>query len=335
MPCTHAARHACMHTHHTAHKAKQKRTHTQQDPLPPPTPWARPNLIVHVMCTPIPRSRTTSRPLSRFSRTHAALEAFLHSSLPAGVDSMGVAGLADLLRTRGLWFASVRYGYVFGGLKGAGNLAELAANKGLWSKPVLTEVAAEFEAAWAEVVAKKMPGAFVLYSQGRGTNSSATIHTTSLPPTLTTPLSLSLPLPLSLSLSLSDRASLKKGKAHLMSASDMEAGFGSCYGDTPDSTGESGLTVEVASSSASSTKTDGSRIFTMASFRDDVINAVTPVMRKMLLAHPFSLPQVHTTAKPSTTRTACIPPPLHLSPLTSHPLPLPTTTYRRMSSTTQ
>ena len=142
-----------------------------------------------------------------------------------------------------------------------------------------------------------------------------------------------------LSLSLSDRASLKKGKAHLMSASDMEAGFGSCYGDTPDSTGESGLTVEVASSSASSTKTDGSRIFTMASFRDDVINAVTPVMRKMLLAHPFSLPQVHT--KPSQAQRAqhaslhpstslppphAPPPPLHPSPPPLTPsLPLPTT----------
>ena len=42
---------------------------------------------------------------------------------PASVDSAGVAGLLDLLRAKGLWLASVRYGYLFGGLTDAGNLS--------------------------------------------------------------------------------------------------------------------------------------------------------------------------------------------------------------------
>ena len=47
------------------------------------------------------------------------LERLLHSPRPASVDSMGVAGLLDLLRTKGMWFQSVRYAYVLGGLRHA------------------------------------------------------------------------------------------------------------------------------------------------------------------------------------------------------------------------
>ena len=51
------------------------------------------------------------------------LVGLLHAGLPAQVDSMCIAGLLDLLRTKGLWFASVRYGLIFGGLRRAGDLA--------------------------------------------------------------------------------------------------------------------------------------------------------------------------------------------------------------------
>ena len=44
------------------------------------------------------------------------LIAWLHTPMPAGVDSMCVAGLLELLRTAGMWHASTRYGYVFGAL---------------------------------------------------------------------------------------------------------------------------------------------------------------------------------------------------------------------------
>ena len=42
------------------------------------------------------------------------LERALHTKKPATVDSAGVAGLIDIVRTQGLWFHSVRFGYLFG-----------------------------------------------------------------------------------------------------------------------------------------------------------------------------------------------------------------------------
>lgn len=72
--------------------------------------------------------------------------------MPAGVDSMCVAGLLELLRTRGLWLASVRYGYVYGGMRGAGNIVTICEGAGLWSKAAMVKVAAEFERAWSAVV---------------------------------------------------------------------------------------------------------------------------------------------------------------------------------------
>ena len=46
------------------------------------------------------------------------LSALLHTPPTCLVDSLVVAGLLELLRTKGLWLASVRYGYVFGALSG-------------------------------------------------------------------------------------------------------------------------------------------------------------------------------------------------------------------------
>ncbi|EOD23408.1 hypothetical protein EMIHUDRAFT_239675 [Emiliania huxleyi CCMP1516] len=42
--------------------------------------------------------------------------------IPSDVDSACVAGLLDMLRTKGVWLASVRYGYLFGALSTAGSL---------------------------------------------------------------------------------------------------------------------------------------------------------------------------------------------------------------------
>eukprot|EP00316_Scyphosphaera_apsteinii_P022917 CAMPEP_0119334028 /NCGR_PEP_ID=MMETSP1333-20130426/86522_1 /TAXON_ID=418940 /ORGANISM="Scyphosphaera apsteinii, Strain RCC1455" /LENGTH=1168 /DNA_ID=CAMNT_0007344241 /DNA_START=113 /DNA_END=3619 /DNA_ORIENTATION=+ len=74
----------------------------------------------------------------------------LHSPMPASVDSMCVAGLLELLRTAGMWHASVRYGYVYGALACAGNLA--VATELLWPAETLERVTAEFEKAWSALV---------------------------------------------------------------------------------------------------------------------------------------------------------------------------------------
>lgn len=74
--------------------------------------------------------------------------------MPASVDSMCVAGLLELLRTRGLWYASVRYGYIYGGMKGSGSIVTLCQGKSLWGKQTFTKVAAEFERVWTLVVQK-------------------------------------------------------------------------------------------------------------------------------------------------------------------------------------
>lgn len=51
------------------------------------------------------------------------LTKILGREMPSDVDSACIAGLLDLLRTMGIWHASVRYGYLFGALAHAGNLS--------------------------------------------------------------------------------------------------------------------------------------------------------------------------------------------------------------------
>ena len=79
-----------------------------------------------------------SGPGSRISQLcplgHYCLARLLHVPLPSSVDSVCVAGLLDLLRTAGMWHASVRYGYVYGALELAGNLAE--AIPSLWTAEI-------------------------------------------------------------------------------------------------------------------------------------------------------------------------------------------------------
>ena len=70
------------------------------------------------------------------------LQSFLGTRRPAPIDSAGVAGLLDLLRCKGLWLSSVRYGYVFGGLENAGNLVPQLPH--LWKPKQLQKVAQVF-----------------------------------------------------------------------------------------------------------------------------------------------------------------------------------------------
>ena len=48
------------------------------------------------------------------------LTSALHQAPSSKVDSLCVAGLLDLHRTKGVWCASVRYGWMYGGLAGLG-----------------------------------------------------------------------------------------------------------------------------------------------------------------------------------------------------------------------
>ena len=75
------------------------------------------------------------------------LPALLHCKLPAGVDSVVVAGLLDLLRTAGVWRDSVRLGYVYGALAACHNLVGKVGE--LWGPDVLGVVTALFEREWA------------------------------------------------------------------------------------------------------------------------------------------------------------------------------------------
>ena len=91
----------------------------------------------------------------------AILIALLHSPMPATVDSMCVAGLIELHRTKGLWKASVRYGYAYGGLRDAGDLAARSkggATEGLWTKARMDAVAAVFEEQWALLLGRNAGG---------------------------------------------------------------------------------------------------------------------------------------------------------------------------------
>ena len=76
------------------------------------------------------------------------LEHVLHLPPVATVDSMGVAWLLDVLRTKGMWRESVRYGYLFGGLKLAGNLTIPEVLNSMWDAKTLDRIANEFETAW-------------------------------------------------------------------------------------------------------------------------------------------------------------------------------------------
>lgn len=74
--------------------------------------------------------------------------------MPASVDSACVAGLLDLLRTCGIWRASVRYGYAFGALAESGNLCDHGnpASR-LWTRAELDRVVTIFSDAWSRLVA--------------------------------------------------------------------------------------------------------------------------------------------------------------------------------------
>ena len=81
----------------------------------------------------------------------AILERVLHQKPSATVDSMGVAGLLDLLRTKGMWFQSVRYAYLVGGLTHAGNLTSDDVLPHMWSPATLDAIVGEFETQWRQV----------------------------------------------------------------------------------------------------------------------------------------------------------------------------------------
>ena len=83
------------------------------------------------------------------------LEKLLQCKPPAFVDSMGVAGLLDLLRTKGLWFQSVRYAYIKGGLANVGNLTTDKNLSQFWTLSTLNAIVGEFETRWKEISGKK------------------------------------------------------------------------------------------------------------------------------------------------------------------------------------
>lgn len=112
----------------------------------------------------------------------AILPAVLHAPMTAGVDSMCVAGLFDLLRCKGMWGAAVRFGHLFGALKHArGNLAQQAAQ--FWSKPTHAAVTAVFEAAWAKTLkeATREPGADLVASQRKAMEAHVREALTAMP----------------------------------------------------------------------------------------------------------------------------------------------------------
>jgi hypothetical protein len=106
------------------------------------------------------------------------LAKLLHTPSPSAVDSAGVAGLLDLLRTRGMWLASARYGYVFGALApscddatGSRPSTEEPSSstsrakvplrltqqlESLWSAEELKTVAQIFEDKWCQLVAERL-----------------------------------------------------------------------------------------------------------------------------------------------------------------------------------
>ena len=80
----------------------------------------------------------------------ALLTHLLGSPMPSEVDSACIAGLLDLLRTRGLWLASVRFGYVYGALATAGNLTSLLPS--LHGPKEFAQLASLFDREWCALL---------------------------------------------------------------------------------------------------------------------------------------------------------------------------------------
>jgi len=78
------------------------------------------------------------------------LSRVLGQPMPSDVDSVCIAGLLDLLRTKGLWGPSVRYAFVFSALKPSG-VNKLAAELASLKK-ILDAVAQAFEEQWAQLL---------------------------------------------------------------------------------------------------------------------------------------------------------------------------------------
>lgn len=98
------------------------------------------------------------------------LSKLLGRPMPSDVDSACVAGLLDLLRTQGLWLASVRYGYLFGALDGAGGLGERIDR--LASAAQLSILASVFEAEWESVLRSRDTAATWLSERSRNAGES-------------------------------------------------------------------------------------------------------------------------------------------------------------------
>ena len=81
------------------------------------------------------------------------LPLLLHHPLPSRVDSACVAGLLELLRTKGLWMASVRYAHLYAVLRTEGNLLKQHSRRWLLSPTRLKAISAVFEKAWAALLA--------------------------------------------------------------------------------------------------------------------------------------------------------------------------------------
>ena len=107
------------------------------------------------------------------SEVQKMLPAVLHQPLPSTTDSACLAGLFELLRTRGLWLPSVRHGLLFGALNVAGAIAEESASRtggrsgadpavlhgpsAFWRLAKVQQVAAIFEAVWKKVLKESTP----------------------------------------------------------------------------------------------------------------------------------------------------------------------------------
>ncbi|KAL1515756.1 hypothetical protein AB1Y20_002372 [Prymnesium parvum] len=76
---------------------------------------------------------------------------FLGIPPPSEVDSAVIAGLLDLLRTKGVWSASVRYGYLYGGLAKTRSRVSMILPQ-LATLHELQKIAVLFEAEWKKVV---------------------------------------------------------------------------------------------------------------------------------------------------------------------------------------
>jgi len=81
----------------------------------------------------------------------AMLTHFLGVPPPAEVDSAVIAGLLDLLRTKGVWSASVRYGYLYGGLAKTRERASMILPQ-LATLTELQKLTVLFEAEWEKLV---------------------------------------------------------------------------------------------------------------------------------------------------------------------------------------